>query len=92
MLSPEGLRAIDRAEPIGAPASRAHLSALLADPVKGPRIAGIMDSARGGQPTPHNPEMGRFWAALKTALTPLSEGRLGAEAALQSAQRRGLSA
>ncbi|MFN9449840.1 MAG: maltose/maltodextrin ABC transporter substrate-binding protein MalE [Rubrivivax sp.] len=88
MLSPEGLRAIDNAEPIGAPASRAYLAALLADPLKGPRIAGIVASARDGQPTPHNPEMGRFWAALKTSLTQLSEGRLGAEAALQAAQRR----
>ncbi|MFN9505470.1 MAG: maltose/maltodextrin ABC transporter substrate-binding protein MalE [Rubrivivax sp.] len=88
MLSPEGLRAIDNAEPIGAPASRAYLAALLADPHTGPRNAGNVASARDGQPTPHNPEMGRFWAALKTSLTQLSEGRLGAEAALQAAQRR----
>ena len=42
MLSLPGLRGMDRAEPIGAPASQAYLKELLADPVVGPRIAGIV--------------------------------------------------
>ena len=39
---------------------------------KGPRLDGIMASARDGVVTPSNPEMGRFWAAMKTALTSIS--------------------
>lgn len=84
LLTPEGLRTVDAAEPIGAPASRR----LQAERLRDPRIAGIMASARDGQPTPSLPEMGRFWSALKTALTNLSEGRQGAEEALRSAARR----
>lgn len=92
MLTPEGLRAIDRAEPIGAAASRRFYDAQLTDPVQGPRIGGIMASARDGVPTPSNVEMGRFWAAMKTALTHISEGRLPAEQVLDAAARRILSA
>jgi maltose/maltodextrin transport system substrate-binding protein len=84
VLTLEGLRAIDRAEPIGAPASRAYFAELAADP----RIAGIMASARDGIPTPAVPEMGRFWAALKTSLTTLSEGRQDARQAMEAAARR----
>jgi maltose/maltodextrin transport system substrate-binding protein len=88
LLTLPGLRAIDRAEPIGAPASRAYFAELRADPITGPRIAGIMDSARDGVPTPSNPEMGRVWAALKSSLTNLSEGRQTAAQALDAAAAR----
>jgi maltose/maltodextrin transport system substrate-binding protein len=47
-----------------------------------------MASARDGVPTPSIPEMGRFWAAMKTALTNLSEGRQSPEQALKAAERR----
>jgi len=88
MLSLRGLRNIDRAEPIGAPASQAYLKELLADPVVGPRIAGIVDSARDGVPTPSNPEMSRFWSAMKSALTNVTEGRQTPAQALQGAAQR----
>ena len=88
LLARPGLRAIDRAEPIGAPASRAYYAELLADPVNGPRVAGIMESARDGQPTPSNPEMGRVWAAMKSSLTNLSEGRQTPAQALDVAAQR----
>jgi maltose/maltodextrin transport system substrate-binding protein len=51
-------------------------------------VAGIMDSARDGVPTPSNPEMGRVWAALKSSLTNLSEGRQTAAQALDAAAQR----
>ncbi len=92
VLTLPGLRAIDRAEPIGAPASRAYFDELLADPVKGPRVAGIMASARDGRPTPSIPEMGRLWAAMKSALTNLSEGRQTPAQALDAAAQRVLGA
>jgi maltose/maltodextrin transport system substrate-binding protein len=88
VLTLPGLRAIDRAEPIGAPASRAYFDELLADPVKGPRVAGIMASARDGRPTPSIPEMGRLWAAMKSSLTNLSEGRQTPAQALDAAAQR----
>jgi maltose/maltodextrin transport system substrate-binding protein len=84
LLAPEGLRAIDRAEPIGAPASRAYFNELSSDA----KIAGIMASARDGVPTPAVPEMGRFWAAMKTSLTTLAEGRQNAQQAMEAAARR----
>jgi maltose/maltodextrin transport system substrate-binding protein len=54
----------------------------------GPRIAGIVDSARDGVPTPSNPEMSRFWSAMKSALTNLTEGRQTPAQALQAAALR----
>lgn len=88
LLVSDGLRAIDAAEPIGAPASRAFYAALAAEPAQGDRIAGIMAAARAGVPTPAVPEMGRFWAAMRTSLTTLTEGRQGPREALQAAARR----
>ena len=88
LMAPAGLRAIDRAEPIGAPASKAYFAEVVADPRVGDKIATIMASARDGLPTPSNPEMGRFWAAMKTSLTHLSEGRQSPQQALDAAARR----
>lgn len=84
MLSLDGLRLIDKAEPMGAPASRAYYRELSSDA----RIVAIMDSARDGMPTPNIAEMGRFWAAMKSALLTLTEGRQTAQAALDGAARR----
>ena len=88
LLALPGLRAIDRAEPIGAPASQAYLAELLADPQLGSPIAGIMNSARDGLPTPSIPEISRFWAAMKSALTNITEGRQTPQQALDAAARR----
>jgi maltose/maltodextrin transport system substrate-binding protein len=88
LLTLEGLRAIDQAEPIGAPASKAYYVELLADPGKGDKIAGIMASARDGVITPCIPEMGRFWSAMKSSLTNLTEGRQTPREAMEGAARR----
>jgi maltose/maltodextrin transport system substrate-binding protein len=88
VLALPGLRAIDQAEPIGAPASKAYFAELAADPKVGDKIAGIMASARDGVPTPSIPEMSRFWAAMKSSLTNLTEGRQTPRQALDSAARR----
>ena len=84
LLSPAGVRRLDAAEPLGAAASREFFAELGRDE----RIRTIMDSAQDGIPTPSNPEMGRFWSAMKTALTNLTEGRQEARAALEAAARR----
>lgn len=88
LLAPEGLRALDAAEPLGLPASRAFYAELAARPGVGERVAGIRDSARAGVVIPPVPEMGRFWSATKAALTHLTEGRQSAPEALQAAERR----
>ena len=84
ILSAQGVRRLNAAEPLGATASREVFRELSADA----RIRVIMDSAQDGIPTPNNPEMGRFWSAMKTALTNVSEGRQEARAALEAAARR----
>lgn len=84
LLSSQGVRRLNAAEPLGATASREVFKELSADM----RIRVIMDSAQDGIPTPSNPEMGRFWSAMKTALTNVSEGRQEARAALEAAARR----
>jgi maltose/maltodextrin transport system substrate-binding protein len=88
LLALSGLRSIDRAEPIGAPASRAYFNELRADAAIGPRIEAIMASAKDGVTTPSNPEMGRFWSAMKSSLTNMSEGRQTPAQALDAAAAR----
>ncbi len=88
LLTAAGLRLLNQAEPLGAPASRAFFAELAADLRTGPQIDTIMTSARDGLPTPNNPEMGRFWAAMKTSLTNLTEGRQTPQQALDAAARR----
>ncbi len=84
LLTQNGLKQLDRAEPIGAAASRQYFQQQASDP----RIAGIMTSAREGIPTPSNPEMGRFWAATKSSFITLTDGRQTADQAMLSAERR----
>ena len=84
LLAQNGLRTIDEAESFGAPASGAYY----AEVSKDIRIQGIMASAQDGVPTPSIPEMGRFWAAMKSSLTTLSEGRQTPREAMDSAARR----
>ena len=88
LLSNRGLRLVDQAEPIGAPASRALYAALSTDPKVGDKVSGIMASAKDGVPTPCIPEMGRFWAAMKSSLTNMTEGRQTPAQALAAAAKR----
>jgi maltose/maltodextrin transport system substrate-binding protein len=88
LLTPKGLRMVDQAEPIGAPASRTFYAELAADPKVGDKVSGIMASAQDGVPTPCIPEMGRFWAAMKSSLTNMTEGRQTPPQALAAAAAR----
>jgi maltose/maltodextrin transport system substrate-binding protein len=80
----EGLRIVNQAEPIGAPASQAFFKELSIDS----KLAVIMASANDGVPTPAVPEMGRFWDAMKSALLNFTQGRQSPEAALKDAERK----
>lgn len=88
LLSHQGLRMVDQAEPIGAPASKSFYAELSSDAKVGDKVKGIMASAQDGVPTPCIPEMGRFWAAMKSSLTNMTEGRQTPAQALAAAARR----
>jgi maltose/maltodextrin transport system substrate-binding protein len=87
MLTVKGLKMINEAEPIGAPASKAYYAELKVDP----NIAAIMDSAQDGVPMPNNPEMGRFWSAMVSALGNVMEARQTPKEAMDAAAKRILS-
>jgi maltose/maltodextrin transport system substrate-binding protein len=84
MLSLKGLKTINAAEPIGAPASKAFYNELRNDP----NIAATMASAQDGAPMPNNPEMGRFWSAMVSALGNVMEGRQTPKEAMDGAAKR----
>lgn len=87
MLTQDGLKTINAAEPIGAPASKAFFAELKVDP----NIAATMASAQDGAPMPNNPEMGRFWSSMQSALGNVMEGRQSPKEAMDGAAKRILS-
>lgn len=84
VLSQKGLRTINEAEPIGAPASKAFFATLKSDV----NIAATMASAQDGSPMPNNPEMGRFWSAMVSALGNVMDGRQSPKEAMDGAAAR----
>ena len=84
MLTTKGLKMINEAEPIGAPASKAYYAELKGDA----NIAATMASAQDGVPMPNNPEMGRFWSAMVSALGNVMEARQTPKEAMDAAAKR----
>ncbi|RZS54715.1 maltose/maltodextrin ABC transporter substrate-binding protein MalE [Sphaerotilus mobilis] len=84
MLSLKGLKTVNAAEPIGAPASKVFYNELKGNP----NIAATMASAQDGAPMPNNPEMGRFWSAMVSALGNVMEGRQSPKEAMDGAAKR----
>lgn len=87
MLTPKGLKTVNEVEPIGVPASKAYFAELKSDPA----IAATMASAQDGVPMPNNPEMGRFWSAMVSALGNVMEARQTPKEAMDAAAKRILS-
>jgi maltose/maltodextrin transport system substrate-binding protein len=87
MLTPKGLKMINEAEPIGVPASKTFYAELK----NNPHIRATMESAQDGTPMPNNPEMGRFWSAMVSALGNVMEGRQSPKDAMDGAAKRILS-
>ncbi len=84
MLTPKGLKTLNDAESIAVPASKAYF-----DEVKSnPNIAATMASAQDGAPMPNNPEMGRFWSAMVSALGNVMDGRQSPKEAMDAAAKR----
>ena len=84
MLSVKGLKMINDDVPLGTPASKA----LYAELKSNPNIQATMASAQDGAPMPNNPEMGRFWSSMASALQNMTEGRQAPKEALDSAAKR----
>lgn len=84
MLTPAGLKTIDDDVPLGVPASKAYYDQLKSNP----NIQATMASAQDGTPMPNNPEMGRFWSSMQSALQNVTEGRQTPKAALDAAAKR----
>lgn len=87
ILTPKGLKTINEAEPLGVPASKAFYNELKSDPA----VAATMASAQDGVPMPNNPEMGKFWAAMVSALGNVMEARQSPKDAMDAAAKRILS-
>jgi maltose/maltodextrin transport system substrate-binding protein len=84
MLSVNGLKMINDDVPLGTPASKA----LFAELKSNPNIQATMASAQDGAPMPNNPEMGRFWSSMASALQNMTEGRQSPKEALDAAAKR----
>ena len=84
MLVPKGLKTINDDVPLGTPASKA----LFAELKSNPHIQATMASAQDGAPMPNNPEMGRFWSSMESALKNMTEGRQSPKEALDAAAQR----
>lgn len=84
MLSIKGLETINADVAIGAPANKAAFAKMKLDPF----IQISMASAKDGVVMPNNPQMGRFWAAMVSALNNMTEGRQSPKEALDAAAKR----
>ena len=84
MLAVKGLKMINDDVPLGTPASKTLFAELKNDP----NIQATMASAQDGNPMPNNPEMGRFWSSMASALQNVTEGRQAPKEALDAAAKR----
>ena len=84
LLSVQGLKTVNDDVPLGTPASKA----LFAELKSNPNIQATMASAQDGSPMPNNPEMGRFWASMESALKNMTEGRQSPKEAMDAAAKR----
>lgn len=84
LLTVNGLKTINASVPLGTPANKTFFKELQADP----NIKATMASAQAGNPMPNNPEMGRFWSSMETALKNITSGRQGVKDGLDAAAKR----
>ncbi|MFM9435799.1 maltose/maltodextrin transport system substrate-binding protein [Janthinobacterium sp. CG_23.3] len=84
MLAIDGLKTINADVPLGTPANKA----LFAELKTNANIQATMESAQAGRPMPNNPEMGRFWSSMKSALENITQGRQGTKEGLDAAAKR----
>jgi maltose/maltodextrin transport system substrate-binding protein len=84
VLRVEGLKKINADVPLGVAANKQFFQELASDP----HIKATMANAQAGEPMPSPPEMGRFWAAMASALENITNGRQSPKEALDAAAAR----
>jgi len=84
LLTPEGLKVLDSDVSIGVAANKAFYKTREADPL----IAATMVNIKNGILMPSLPEMGKFWSAMESALTNITQGRQKPKDALDGAALR----
>lgn len=84
LLSVAGLKEMNADVPLGVPANRSYYAELRRDPL----ILATMMSVQNGQPMPNNPEMGKFWSSMKSALENITQGKVATREGLDLAARQ----
>jgi len=84
MLTLKGLETVNADVAIGAPTNKAAYAKMKSDPF----VQITMTNAKNGVVMPNNPQMGRFWAAMVSALNNMTEGRQTPKEALDAAAKR----
>jgi maltose/maltodextrin transport system substrate-binding protein len=84
LLTPEGLKTLDSDVSLGVTAHKAFFSTRSADPL----IAATMQNIKNGLLMPSLPEMGKFWSAMESALSNITQGRQKPKQALDGAAQR----
>lgn len=84
LLRPEGLKTVNADVPLGTPANKAFFKELYNDP----KIRATMANVNLGKPMPNNPEMGKFWSAMASALQNITQGRQQVKPGLDNAAKR----
>lgn len=84
LLRPENLKTVNADVPLGTPANKAFFKELYADA----NVRATMANVNNGKPMPSNPEMGKFWSAMASALQNITQGRQTVDAGLNNAAKR----
>lgn len=82
LLTDDGLRVINRAEPIGVPALVSLYQELAREDIRLRQLKGAVDL---GQIMPNIPQMGQFFSAVGTALQIATDGQASTKEALRDA-------
>jgi maltose/maltodextrin transport system substrate-binding protein len=84
LLTPEGLKTLDSDVSLGVTAQKDFYKTRSADPL----VAATMQNIKTGLLMPSLPEMGKFWSAMESALTNITQGRQKPKEALDGAAAR----
>ncbi len=80
----DGLKTVNNDVPLGTPANKALFKELYSNE----NIRNTMANVNLGKPMPNNPEMGKFWSAMASALQNITGGRQAVKAGLDNAAKR----
>jgi len=84
LLTMDGLKMLDSDVSLGVTAHKEFYKTRASDPL----IAATMENIKGGLLMPSLPEMSKFWSAMESALSNITQGRQKPKAALDAAAQR----